>query len=57
MLIRRAPSGKHILIWIGVLLLVAVAVLLGAFVLRALVRHPPLGVADASQCEACVSRA
>jgi hypothetical protein len=43
MLIRHAPSGKHILIWILVLLLLAVALLLGAFALRGLVRHPALG--------------
>jgi hypothetical protein len=42
MLIRRAPSGKHLLIWFFVLLGLAVALLLGAVVLRALIRHPAL---------------
>lgn len=40
MLIRRSPSGKHLLIWLGVLLLLAVVLVAGAFLLRALVQHP-----------------
>jgi hypothetical protein len=46
MLIRRSLSGKHILIWIGALLAIAIALLLGSWLLRVLVRHPTLGLAE-----------
>lgn len=48
MLIRRELSGKHILLWLAALLALAVALVLGALLLRALVRHPTLGSASAA---------
>ena len=49
MLIRRELSGKHVLLWVAALLALAIAIVLGALLLRALVRHPTLGSASAAR--------